>query len=65
MLIANIWKVFGVLLEYCSRSDFQTTVSVLENEKKIFVEQLEMIIDKKEKLIQDMESNNKEEREKL
>jgi hypothetical protein len=33
MLIANIWKVYGILLEYCSRSDFKSTIMVLEKEK--------------------------------
>jgi hypothetical protein len=49
-----MWKVFGILLEYCSRSDFLATVNELEKEKKAFVEKLEIEIDKKEKMIQNL-----------
>ncbi len=54
LLIASMWKVFGILLEYCSRSDFLATVNELEKEKKAFVEKLEIEIDKKEKMIQNL-----------
>lgn len=40
-LVASVWRVYGILLEYCSRSDFVNTVSQLEKEKGILVEGLE------------------------
>ena len=33
-LMSQLWKVFGILLEYCSRGDFQSTVNELEKEKR-------------------------------
>jgi hypothetical protein len=41
MIIANIWKIFGLLLEYCSRSDFKATIRILEKEKSQAVFRLE------------------------
>lgn len=65
MLIANIWKVYGIVLEYYSRSDFQTTITVLEKEKKYFVTKLEGQIMRKEKQIAEMEKHDKEEQKRL
>jgi hypothetical protein len=33
-LMSQLWKVFGILLEYCSRGDFKSTVNELEKEKR-------------------------------
>jgi hypothetical protein len=58
MIIANIWKIFGLLLEYCSRSDFKATIRILEKEKSQAVFRLEQEIEKKNKLINEIEVKN-------
>lgn len=47
--MAQIWKVFGILLEYCSRGDFKSTVNELEKEKKAQVDLMVTLLQEKEK----------------
>lgn len=49
ILMSQIWKVFGVLLEYCSRGDFLSAISELEREKHAKIKQMESALSGKEK----------------
>lgn len=48
-LMASVWKVFGVLLEYCSRGDFRSTVNELEKEKRAEMDTMIQLLQAKEK----------------
>ncbi|KAL4436029.1 hypothetical protein ABPG74_022264 [Tetrahymena malaccensis] len=54
-IISQIWKVFGILLEYCARGEFKTTVCILEKEKEEAVETLKKNIEEKQTLIKEIE----------
>lgn len=60
MLMANIWRVFGVLLEYCSRSDFMATVRQIEREKDEIVDKINSDLREKEKELQGLEVRDKQ-----
>lgn len=40
-VIANMWKVFSILLEYCCRSDYKMLVQAITQTHKEEIEQLE------------------------
>ncbi|KAL4477522.1 hypothetical protein ABPG74_002672 [Tetrahymena malaccensis] len=61
--IASVWKIYGILLEYCSRTDFVNTVTQLEKEKTAIVDNLEEQIESKQKQFDELEVIEKEKRE--
>jgi len=40
-VIANMWKVFCILLEYCCRSDYKMLISAITQTHKSEIEQME------------------------
>ncbi|KAL4496532.1 hypothetical protein ABPG72_015893 [Tetrahymena utriculariae] len=61
--VASVWKIYGILLEYCSRTDFVNTVTQLEKEKTAIVDNLEEQIESKQKQFDELEVIEKEKRE--
>ena len=47
VLSASIWRVFGILLEYCSRGDFKSTVNEIEKQKKEIIQKMQEELEKK------------------
>ncbi len=41
-IITNLWKVFAILLEYCSKSDYRLLISEISRQHKEQVEKMEI-----------------------
>ena len=55
VISASIWRVYGILLEYCSRGDFQSTVNEIEKQKTEMLAKMEQELDKKLQQISELE----------
>lgn len=64
-LVANVWKVYAILLEYCQRQEFVNTVAQLEKEKNAIVGALQNDIIEKQGLFDKLECIEKEKRDTL
>jgi len=44
VIMASVWQIFGILLEYCARGEFILTVNVLEKRRAEMESSLKKII---------------------
>lgn len=47
MVMCQVWQTFGILLEYCARGDFLSTVNTMKSRNDSDIEELNKIIAEK------------------
>ena len=61
----TFWKVFAILLEYCSDGDFETMLAEIERDKVQKMESMRAEIEKRQRVIDSNEDNNQEKNAKI
>lgn len=61
----NLWKVFSILIEYCSEGTFETVVSTIHRDHETEVEGLKTELENQKEMIEKNELKNKEKNEKI
>lgn len=55
-IITNLWKVFAILLEYCSKSDYRLLISEISRQHKEQIEKMEVEFSEKLNLAYEKEA---------
>ena len=58
LLVKPIWKIFSLVLEYCSRGDLETSMGVLEKEYSTKIIELAAELERKQGVIERNEELN-------
>ena len=58
VLVKPIWKIFSLVLEYCSRGDLETSMGVLEKEYSTKIIELASELERKQGVIEKNEELN-------
>ncbi|KRW99845.1 hypothetical protein PPERSA_10964 [Pseudocohnilembus persalinus] len=65
MLIASVWKIFGILLESCSKEEYKMVVIELEKQKLHLKQEMEKEVQKQKDIIAKIESRENEIKDRL
>lgn len=61
----TFWKVYAILLEYCSDGDFETMIGEIERDKIQKMEVMKEEIEKRQEIIENNEEINQEKNAKI
>ena len=61
----SLWKVYAILLEYCSDGDFQTMIAEIQRDKVIKMQSLREEIERRQEIIDNNEQIHQEKNAKI